>query len=437
MTNTQIARMRYGETGMDLRVPKGAAILAGQDPPALPEAARAVREAMDDPIGSPPLKELLAARNPASVAITISDITRPVPNRDFLPVLLETLNASGVADSQIVILIGTGMHRPSTPAERADLVGEDILSRVAVVDHRADAPETLVGIGDDPPVRICRRFVEADFRIVTGFIEPHFMAGFSGGRKGVCPALVDLDTVQRFHGYDTLADPRARAGVLDGNPCHEIALAVARKTRVDFLLNVAVTRQGRIAGVYAGDLEQAHLAGCEQVRRWVTAETRGTYDLVITSGGGAPLDQTFYQTVKGICAPLEILAEDSTLLTISHCGQGVGSQAYTDILRRWHGDWRGFLRHLADHPGRTERDQWELQVQCRVLERIGPERLMLATDGIDPALQRQLALTPLLGAGNAAARAQRFVDDFLAARDRSRVAVLPDGPYTMLRPTRA
>lgn len=169
----------YGREGMDLRVPDDTKVLKGKEAPALPEPDRAVARCLEDPIGTAPLRELVRKRNPETVAITISDITRPVPNRTFLPGILSALNDAGVEDSQIVIIIGTGMHRPSTPDERELLLGP-IESRVQVDDHTADRPETLVTVSDDPPVRVNRRFAEADFRIVTGLIEPHFMAGFSG-----------------------------------------------------------------------------------------------------------------------------------------------------------------------------------------------------------------------------------------------------------------
>ncbi|MCK4627034.1 MAG: nickel-dependent lactate racemase, partial [Phycisphaerae bacterium] len=196
MNDTKNLRLLYGKTGMVLRVPETAAILEGKDIPAIAEPTSAVSDALKNPIDSPALAELVGKNRPRTVAITISDITRPVPNKVFLPPMLNVLNSAGVADSQITIIIGTGMHRPSTPEERDILVGRDIQSRIEVIDHTADDADTLVTVSADPPVSVNRRFAEADFRIVTGYIEPHFMAGFSGGRKGVCPALVDLATIE-------------------------------------------------------------------------------------------------------------------------------------------------------------------------------------------------------------------------------------------------
>jgi len=428
-------RLLYGKDGMTLRVPETAVVLEGQDIPALANAEKAVIEALARPIGSRSLAESLAAKKPATVAITISDITRPVPNRQFLPALLGVLNDCGVDDSHIVIIVGTGMHRASAPEELDLLVGGEVLSRVDVIDHRADDPATLVRVSDDPPVSVCRRFAEADFRIVTGYIEAHFMAGFSGGRKGVCPALVDLATVQRFHGYDTLADPLADTGVLEGNPCHAIALRVAKAVGVDFLFNVAITRGRRIAGIYCGDLEAAHLAGCRRVAEWTTATFEGEFDLVVTNGGGFPLDLTFYQTVKGMCTALPALSEGTTLLQASCCAERLGSRPFTELILRWGDDWRGFLEHIRAHRDRTELDQWEFQMQSRVLDRIGVERLWFVSDGIPPEMQRHIGVTPILGKDPAVERMQRAVDEFLAARPGARLAVIPDGPYTMLRRT--
>jgi nickel-dependent lactate racemase len=430
---TQTVRIHYGRTGLELKVPTlNTTVLEPSAVPALPNPAEAISKALSKPIGSPSLSELLNSKKPRTVAITISDITRPVPNRDFLPVLLKKLNENGIADSRIVIIIGTGMHRSSTAEEREILVGNDILRRIEVIDHTAGNPESTIKVSDEPPVSICRRFVEADFRIVTGYIEPHFMAGFSGGRKGVCPALADLKTIQRFHGFTTLSDSHADNGVLQGNPCHQIALSIARKVGVDFLFNVTITKDRKIAGVYCGDLEEAHLAGCNDVAKSTSVEIHKPFDLVITSGGGYPLDQTFYQTVKGMCSALPALDRNSTLLMISHCGEGIGSKAYSDLMLRYRNDWQRFMKDIELNSHETQLDQWEFQMQARVLDLIGIERLWFASDGIPLEDQKALCATPLDGHVDLRARVQCTIDAFLNARPNCRIAVIPDGPYTML-----
>jgi nickel-dependent lactate racemase len=291
----------------------------------------------------------------------------------------------------------------------------------------------LIDISRDPLIRINKRFMSAEFRIVTGYIEPHFMAGFSGGRKGVCPALADLATIQRFHGFETLADPRADNGILEGNPCHRIALSVARTVEVDFLFNVSLTQKREIAGVYCGDLETAHLAGCAEVAGWTTATFTDPFDLVITNGGGFPLDLTFYQTVKGMCTALPALHDNSVLLQVSECAEQLGSPAYTELMLQYNNDWRKFLRDIERNKDQTALDQWELQMQCRVLERIGRDNLLFVSDGIPADIQQRICVNPILGTGSARERTQQFIDRYVDRHPDARIAVIPDGPYTMLK----
>lgn len=428
---SKTVKLRYAKGFLSVRVPEAAPVLRGPEIPAVTDAIGAVRAALEHPIASPPLSQIVRRKRPRSVAITISDITRPVPNEPIVTALLEVLNHEGVADSQVVILIATGMHRVSTPEERRIMLGESLLKRVEVIDHEADDLAAQVKVSDDPPVSVNARFVHADLKIVTGLIEPHFMAGFSGGRKGVCPGLVDLKTVQRFHGYRTMGDANSVEGLLEGNPCHEISLKVARLVGVDFLVNVAITHDRRLAGVYAGDMIEAHLVGCRQVSDWTTARVPTPFDLVITSAGGFPLDQNFYQSVKGMVGALPALHENSTLLIVSACRE-IGSEEYSSVMLRYSNDWRAFLRDIASQP-HTAKDQWQYQMHARVLERIGIDRLRMVNDGLAPDLLSHLSVTPVTGAGDAAARTQGFIDQYIRAHPQARIAAIPEGPYVMLK----
>ena len=425
--------MLYGRDGMRLLVPDSAIVLEGKDVRAVNAPQKAIEDALLNPIGTEPLYKLLEIRKPKTVAITISDITRPVPNKVFLPLLLKALNKSGIPDSKIVIIIGTGMHRPSSNDEKIQLVGNNILKRIKVIDHHADVPNSLIKISNNPSVSVCRHFVNADFRIVTGYIEPHFMAGFSGGRKGVCPALVDLHTVQRFHGYKTLADPRADAGILENNPCHHIALEVAKTVGIDFLFNVAITRNRQIAGIYCGNAELAHQAGCKQVTEWTTAYSDRTFDFVITNGGGAPLDHTFYQTVKGMCMALPVLGRHSVLLQVSQCKEGLGSTKYSEMMLAYNNDWQRFLSDIAAHSEKTQLDQWEYQMQTRVLNKIGINNLWFISDGIPLDIQKRISVRPLSGPDCAKERTQTAINKYCTANPDAHIAIIPDGPYTMIR----
>jgi nickel-dependent lactate racemase len=429
-------KILFDKSGMVLNVPVNTTVLEGQIVKPCADVETSVLAALDNPIGTAPLAQLIMDKKPQTVAITISDITRPVPNRQFLPAIMQVLNQNGIADSQIVIIVGTGMHRASTRQEHEILVGTDIVNRIEVIDHQADNAKTMLKISKTPPVSVCKRFAEADFRIVTGFIEAHFMAGFSGGRKGVCPALVDLETIQDFHGYHTLANPYASTGNLTNNPCHKISLKVAKKVGVDFLFNVIISRDKQIASIYCGNLELAHRKGCRQVKEWMTASFDHQFDLVITNGGGYPLDYTFYQTVKGMCTALPALSEHTTLLVVSSCHDQIGSETYTELMLRYDNDWENFLLDIGRGDAETKLDQWQYQMQAKVLDLIGKDKLCLVTDGIPQDIQKHLSVTPVLGTGDAQVRTQRFIDEYLSIHPRARVAIIPDGPYTMLKAAR-
>jgi nickel-dependent lactate racemase len=430
MPDTKTQSLRYGKGRMSLKLPASATVLIGPQIPALPDPEYSVREALKDPIKAEALQQLASRVRPQTVVITISDVTRPVPNELLVSAILGELNAAGVPDSACTVLIATGMHLPSTPEERDVLLGPDLQRRVRVVDHESRKHDTLIKVTDDPPIYVNRLYADADLKIVTGLIEPHFMAGFSGGRKGVCPAIVDLATIQRFHGYATMADPNTVEGRLVANPCHEIATRVARRVGVDFLANVTITHDRCLAGVYAGDLEEAFLVGCRDSARWASAGFDEPFDLVVTCGGGFPLDTSFYQTVKGMCCALPALKPEGMLLTVAACDK-VGDPEYVALYDRFGPDWRAFLEHIARN-SETEKDQWEYQMQTRVLEHVGIERTILSNDGLPIETQRRIAVTPAPGEGDAQARAQALIDRYAADHPDARIAVIPEGPYTML-----
>ena len=430
MHQTKPISLRYGRGHIALDLPESTSVLIGPDIPAMPNPEATVRDALKKPIGDDSLRVIVARKKPKTVVITISDITRPVPNEMLVTAILEELNAVGIPDSACTVLIATGMHQHSTQAERDILLGRQLQRRVTVVDHESGRADTLVRISDDPPLSVNALYVNADLKIVTGLIEPHFMAGFSGGRKGVCPGLVDLATIQRFHGYATMADTHSVEGRLIGNPCHEIATKAALRVGVDFLVNVAITHDRQLAGIYAGDLEKAFLVGCRDAAAWTSAYFDEPFDLVVTCAGGFPLDTSFYQTVKGMCTALPALRPDGTLLTLSACDR-VGDAEYEAIYDRFGPDWRGFLEHIAGRSD-TEKDQWGYQMQTRVLEHIGIDRSIFANDGLALETQHKIAVTPAPGGGDAQSRAQRFIYQYMKDNPCARVAVIPEGPYTML-----
>ncbi len=419
-----------GRDGTELKVPPDALVYESCFPEPAPSAAEAVLDALQRPLGSAQLDGLLRGSRGGDVVVVVSDITRPIPYARFLPTLLAQVEAAGVAREAILILIATGMHRPSTPAEREEMLGPPA-GQYRVVDHRADDDEGLVELPGKSwagsRVRLDRHYVEAGFRIVTGLVEPHFMAGFSGGRKAVCPGLASLETIRQFHGEAFLGNPLACNARLAGNPCHEEALSIARMARPDFSLNVVQNRDRQVVRAFAGDLDAAHERACEFVRSCACPRVEREADVVVTSSGGYPLDATFYQCVKGMVSCLPAVREGGVIVSFGGCSEGIGSAEYAELMRQYSGRWQEFLSDIRK-PGVFIRDQWELQMQARALARVGQQNLHFVTDGLaDEELQYLSVNGHAVQPGEVAGRVQELLEEIVA--DGMTVAVLPEGPY--------
>jgi nickel-dependent lactate racemase len=367
------------------------------------------------------------------VVVVVSDVTRPIPYDTFLPALLREIEEAGVRREEILVLVATGMHRPSTAAERREMFGV-AAERYRVEDHRAEDDGSLEEVPgrtrSGASIRVNRAYLRAGFRIVTGLVEPHFMAGFSGGRKAICPGLCSLDTVMKFHGAEILGDPLARNGRLEGNPCHEEALWVARAVGAEFSLNVVLDRGRGVVRAFAGDIEKAHGNAVEFVRGCACPVVREEADVVVTSCGGYPLDATFYQCVKGLVSCLPAVRENGTIVAFGSCTENFGSPEYEGIMRRYEGRWREFLRDIRRADVFTK-DQWELQMQARALERVGEKNVRFVTEGFPG---EDLSVLSVNGTraedGKVRATLQRVVDEAIAAAGkRVRVAAIPEGPY--------
>ena len=268
-----LVKIPYNKRQIDIQVPNDATVYRTSYKDSGIDARELVLNAVRNPVESPPLSESLKKSGAKSAVIVVSDITRPIPYADFLDAVLEEIKDAAVPRDNIIILIATGMHRPSTAAEREHMFGPEVCERYRIIDHHAEKTDELVTISGTShagrPIELNRYFAEADFRIVTGLVEPHFMAGFSGGRKAICPGLCSLETVKAFHSFTFLDDPYARNGNLEGNPLHYEALSIVRQAKVDFCINLVVDRKRRLVDAIAGDLEASHKITCKL--RWVSA----------------------------------------------------------------------------------------------------------------------------------------------------------------------
>ena len=434
-------RIRYGRGYLYLTVPDGSRIIQSPVVDPVKDPIGEIVEALAKPIGSKPLSELASKLSrQGKVVVVVPDITRPVPNQLLLEPLLNGLAAAGVECGQITILIATGMHRPSTSEEKIELVGEKIAKSYRMVDHRADEKQSLIGLNASTPhgqqVWVNKEYFQADLKIITGFIEPHMMAGYSGGRKSICPGLVNLETIQQFHGPDLLDNPNTRAGGLAGNPCHQEALAVAEAAGVDFMLNVVVNPNKEILAVFAGHFEQAHAQGVDWFEQHCTISDVSPYDIIVTCGGGYPLDTTFYQAVKGMIFAQPIIKPGGTMVIASSCSEGIGSDDYRQILFQYSHSWEEFMKDIFSRK-QVRRDQWELQVQCDVLKKIGKKNLLFVTDGIDPQILAKCNVTPatdiISGTQEPNVLVQTLLDQLTKQHPLARWAVIPDGPYVLIK----
>lgn len=421
----------YNNRHIAIHVPDDAAVYRTSYREPETDARTLVRNALRNPVKSLPFSEALKKSGARSAAIVVSDITRPIPYADFLDTVLEEIEDAAVPRGNIVILIATGMHRPSTAAEREHMFGSKVCERYRIVDHRADKSDELMALEGTSwagrPIELNRRFVEADFRIVTGLVEPHFMAGFSGGRKAVCPGLCSLETVKAFHSFAFLNDPNARNGHLEGNPLHSEALSIARKARVGFCLNLVVDRQHRLAAAIAGDLEASHQATCLLVSQHACPAVEQARDVVLTSSGGYPLDATFYQCVKGMVSCLPAVKRGGIVVSIGSCSEGIGGSEYRNIMHEHSGRWRDFLSRLQSnvHP---IKDQWQFQMQTKILQHVGDNNLIFVTGGLSASDLNRLSVNGIhVSEDHIQGKVQTLLDGFV--REGRSVAVIPEGPY--------
>jgi len=352
----------------------------------LPDPADAIERAFASPIGSPTLERIVREkRKPGAevtVAITVSDITRPVPykrDKGLLFPLLKRLESSGIRKRNITIVVGTGTHRPSTADEKTAMFGEDIPRDYRIVDHDCEDFHSLTQIGKTEKgteVYANSAFLKADVKIVTGLVESHFMAGVSGGRKGICPALVDIRTIQKFHGPEFLESPCADNLILDGNPCHLEALEVAKTVGVDFTVNVTLDRNMRLTGVFAGHLEDAHIRAYDFMKGYTVIPLSREYDIVLTHGGYA--GRNHYQTAKAGCGALPAVKNGGAVIIAAdnHDREPVGSPEYRHLLRRLKAfGIEGYVKMIRDPAWTFTKDQWEPEVWGRVLRKVGEKGL--------------------------------------------------------------
>ncbi len=358
-------RLPYGHGDLQVELPdRNVTVVAPRPLPGLPDEAAAIRAALRAPLGTAPLRELV--RRDDTVAIVFSDGTRPQPRERMLPVLLEEL--AHVPRERIVLVNALGTHRPNTPQELEAMLGGEIARGYRIVQHDACDRAAMVPLGPGQSGRevwVNAEYMRATVRVLTGFIEPHFFAGYSGGPKAVLPGLVDQATVLANHAAPMLEHPRATWGVTAGNPVWEEMRAVALRTAPAFVLNVALNRERAISGVFAGALEPAHAAGCAFVARSAMVPVPGRSDIVITSNSGYPLDQNLYQAVKGMSAAAQVVRPGGSIIIAAECCDGLPDHRDYAAILQLAPTPQALLALIRSWP-QVRQDQWEAQLQAQV-----------------------------------------------------------------------
>lgn len=412
--------LQYGTTGLPVDLPSAnVTLLTPKFVPGLPDEAESFRAAVRAPINSAPLKHLIHAGD--RVAVVIPDITRPLPSDRLLPWLFAEL--AHVPTENFTIINGTGSHRVNTPEELARMVGQEIVARYRIVNHNAHDPSTLAPAGtgtDGRTVFFNREYIEADKRIVLGFIEPHFMAGFSGGYKAVFPGLADIDAIMHYHSARVIGDARSTWGMLDGNPTQDIVRAHGALVPIDFCLNVTINNRRQITRFFCGEVMAAHSAGCEFAKSTAMVACRQTFPIVVTTNGGYPLDQNLYQAVKGMSAAAQIVAPGGLIVAAARCNDGFPEHGNFRRLLFEHVSAQGILDTILA-PGFLVYDQWEAQILANILLKA---RVALFSS-IPPADTRRAHIEPI---DDIAARVRLELEHI---GNDAPIAVLPEGPLTI------
>jgi lactate racemase len=387
--------------------------------PGIADEAAGFREAVRRPIGRPPLREVIRASD--RVAVVIPDHTRPLPRERLLPWLFAELEH--VPPANFVIINGTGSHRANTSPELRQMVGDAVFERYRIVNHDSRDPTELAAAGttiDGRPVWMNRDYVQADRRIVMGFIEPHFMAGFSGGYKGVFPAVADLESIKHYHRAQVIGDSRSTWGVLEENPTQAQVRANGALLPIDMLINVTQNRQREITGFFCGEVIAAHDAGCAFAKKTAMVACPHAFPIVVTSNSGFPLDQNLYQSVKGMSAAGQIVSDGGLIITAAECGDGFPDHGSFKRFLFEHSSAQAMLDTINHAPAPIE-DQWQVQLLALILirARVGLHSLIV------PEKVRRAHLEPVADiAARVAAELARI------GRDQP-IAVLPEGPMTI------
>jgi nickel-dependent lactate racemase len=420
-----IVELDYGLEKLKVNIPDKnlLGVLSSKTVTPVSNPSDGIIDGIRNPIGTEPLEKQVKGKK--RICIVISDITRAVPTKMILSALLGELYNYGFNRDSILIIVATGLHRPNVGKELEALVGKEIAAKYHIINHDARDRKSCMKIGKTKrgtPVIINKAFMDSDFKILTGLIEPHFMAGFSGGRKAVCPGMSYMDMFKHFHGPEILESPNASFGILKDNPFHEESTEIAKMAGADFIVNVTIDKNKNVTGIFCGDLDNAFYRGAEFCLDASTCRFDSEADMVITTGGGLPLDATLYQTVKGMVGAVPVVRQGGMIIVASECREEIGSPEFVEIMQQ-ENDFDEFIEKIwrKDY---FKIDQWEF------------EELIKAARKADLYLYSSCLLKSSFKIPDSTLRIVNSVDEALQVGfdrfgDDAKIITIPEGPYVI------
>ncbi|MCX7965377.1 MAG: nickel-dependent lactate racemase [Syntrophorhabdaceae bacterium] len=420
-----IVHMQYGKSGLDIELDDAwdITIIKKKQMPILSDPVSALRESLYNPVGALPIDRLVAGKK--TVCIVICDNTRPVPNNILLPTIVEELLRVGVHKDHIMLLIATGLHKPTEKEELKEIIGKnELLNSFKIYNHLGRVEEEHVFLGktkDDIPVKIDRRFIQADMRIVVGLVEPHFMAGYSGGRKLIAPGIAHEDTIRHIHAPVILELLGVDNCIIEGNPLHEILVEIARMAGECYGVNTVIDEARQVSFINFGDVIEAHLKAVAYARQFMEIEINKRFPVVLTSGAGYPLDKNYYQTVKGMVAALNIIEPGGNLFIVSQCSEGMGSNEFIASQKKLcELGIKGFMDSISKKTY-ADIDEWETEMLVKALKTC---HIFLYSTGIT---EKYRPFTCVKNIDDINYKLKRCMEGM---KDK-RLAVIPEGPYVV------
>jgi nickel-dependent lactate racemase len=414
-------KLPYGERGLEIKLER-CRILRSMEMPALASVESELERALRKPISSISLGDLL--KGASRVLLVVPDNTRALPSRRLIPRVLDHVERANPM-AEVQVLVATGLHREVERDELERMFGKDVLEKYDIVNHRASDDEQVVKLDArtsyGTPIHVNKLVLESDVVIGAGLIEPHFFAGYSGGRKIILPGVAGKEAIFKNHGFRMIDNQRSRAGILEGNPIHMDMIEFMKMTRLDFIINVTINERREITGIFAGDPVRAHLAGIEFLDRFVKLRVERPADIVITTNGGFPLDRDLYQAVKGMDTAAYVVKDGGVIIIASECRDGLGG--HEEFLRIFQG--AGSPDEVLENIRKNEpiNDQWEAQILARVLKRA---KVILVSDYIS----ERLASSFMLERAKTVEEALEIALSIIGRSD-AEIMVIPEGPYVI------